>query len=89
MTEKKISVILTASLRLRSCSLSFCLSRSLSFALSCVGVGVAGVWELGGPAGVANWGWGDVEAVNGVATLGPEGGRSLTVSDSLLITNRK
>lgn len=47
-------VILTASLRLRSCSLSFCLSRSLSFALSCEGVGVAGGWELGGPAGVAS-----------------------------------
>lgn len=45
---------------------------------------MAGGWELGGPAGVASWGWGDVEAVMGVATLGPEGGRSLTVSDSLL-----
>lgn len=55
-----------------------------------MGVGVAGVWELGGPAGVANCGCGDVEAVRGVATLGPEGGRSLTVvSDSLLMIMRK
>ena len=47
------------------------------------------MWELGGPAGVANWGCGDVEAVKGVATLGPEGGRSLTVSDSLLVKKIK
>lgn len=46
---------------------------------------MAGGWELGGPAGVASCGCGDVEAVMGVATLGPEGGRSLTVSDSLLV----
>lgn len=34
---------------------------------------------------MASCGCGDVEAVMGVATLGPEGGRSLTVSDSLLV----
>lgn len=45
---------------------------------------MAGGCELGGPAGVASWGCGEVEAVIGVATFALEGGRSRMATGSRL-----